>query len=73
MNPYTPAPQKAKEGIHRITLRQLYRRAKTINRLINWLVPCIAVFGCSLPLAWRYTNSIGTGISLTIAGVLLGL
>ena len=71
MNPFAPAPEKAKEGIHRITLRQLYRRAKAVNRLVNWLVPCFAVFLCCLPLAWQYTNTIGTGISLTIAGVLL--
>jgi predicted acylesterase/phospholipase RssA len=71
MNPFAPAPEKPKLGIHRITLRQLYRRAKAVNRLTNWLVPTFAVFLACLPLAWRYTNTIGTGVSLTLAGVVL--
>jgi hypothetical protein len=71
MNPYAPAPEKPKAGIHRITLRQFYRRAKAINRLINWLLPSLAVFLGGLPLAWHYTNTIATGISGTLAVTLL--
>lgn len=71
MNPYLPAPEKPTHGIDRITLRQFYRRTRDIDRLINWFIPCLCLFLCGLPFAWHYSNTIGTGISLTLSTVLL--
>src|SRR5581483_8968341 len=62
MNPYEPTEEKTKKGV---TLGQIYHRIKDINNLINWLLPCFAIFLCGLPFAWSYANTIGTGISLT--------
>ena len=71
MTPYQPAPAKENKGISQITLDQFYHRTRSVNRLINWLIPCLCIFLCSLPLAWHYTNTIGTGITLALALTLL--
>lgn len=71
MNPYKPTPESPAKGISRITLRQFYRRARSINRWVNWLVPSFCIFLGFLPALWGYRSSTGTGISLTLAAVLL--
>jgi len=71
MAPFTPSTEGKKEGLNQITLGQAYRRLRATNRFVNWLVPCLAIFLCGLPELWSYTNTVGTGISLTLAFVLL--
>lgn len=71
MNPFKPTPDENKSGINRITLRRFYQRAVTIDRWINRLTPALCVALCVLPLAWHYTNNIATGVSFSLAGILL--
>lgn len=71
MNPFKPAQDEPKQGINRITLRQFYQRGRSLNKFINWLIPCICVFLCGLPMVWQYTNTIATGVCLSFALVFI--
>lgn len=71
MSPYQPTPEDKKKGLNRITLGQVYKRVKRINTGINVAMPLLAALLLLLPLRWQYANSTATGISVTLAGMVL--
>ncbi|HEX2536605.1 MAG TPA: patatin-like phospholipase family protein [Chitinophagaceae bacterium] len=73
MDPFVPARDAPKEGVRRLTLRDIRRKAILLNQRISiGLVLALLLF-LLLPACWGYRNTIGTGIclGLSVAAVLL--
>lgn len=71
ITPYKPTPEIPKKGLNHVTLGQMHRRIRAINRLADWVIPCFCILLCFLPLSWGYRNSTATGVSLTLAVTIL--